>query len=318
MTRNLNQSKTEKSLLVIGECMMELLGKGNTYQRTFAGDVYNSAVYAKRRNKEIDVQILTAVGTDSVSAEMMAQWAREGIGHELVMISTTAHLGIYIVSTDSEGERTFTYWRKNSAATELMSLMTENTRHQLEKFDAIFFSGITLAILSDDKKADLLALIATLKAQGKTIAFDPNYRAVLWNSKDHAARWLSKAYQLADIALPGLADHKEVFGHKSHDDVRSFLQSFNIKEIIVKADNAGLFGHLGTQASVHCAITELTPLDTTGAGDSFAGTYLAERLGGVSMAEAMRNAAKIAGLVVQHRGAIVEAGLYQEFIRRGL
>lgn len=298
--------------------MMELLGQGDTYQRTFAGDVYNSAVYAKRRNKEIDVQILTAVGTDAVSAEMMAQWAREGVGHELVMTSTTAHPGIYIVSTDSEGERTFSYWRKHSAATELMSLLTENTRHQLEKFDAIFFSGITLAILSDDEKTELLALIATLKAQGKTIAFDPNHRAVLWTNKDHAAHWLTKAYQLTDIALPGLADHKEIFGHKDQEDVRSFLQKLEVNEVIVKADSAGLFGYLDTQPPIHHAITELAPKDTTGAGDSFAGTYLAGRLSGESVAEAMRNAAKIAGLVIQHRGAIVDASLYQEFIQKDL
>lgn len=297
--------------------MMELLGEGDTYRRTFAGDVYNSAVYAKRRNKTIDVQILTAVGTDAVSTEMMTQWNKEGIGHELVLTSKTAQPGIYIVSTDCDGERTFSYWRKNSAATELMSLLTENTRYQLEKFDVIFFSGITLAILSDDEKAELLGLLATLRAQRKTIAFDPNYRAVLWNDKDHAAHWLTKAYQITDIALPGLVDHKQIFGHESHEDVSSFLQRFDISEVIVKADNAGLFGHLGTQPPVHCAITERTPLDTTGAGDSFAGTYLAERLSGVAMAEAMRNAAKIAGLVVQHRGAIVEAKLYQEFIQKG-
>lgn len=308
--------KTDRSLLVIGECMMELSGEGNSYARAFAGDTYNCAVYAKRRHEDIDVQILTAIGSDPVSQAMVAQWDRDHIGHSLVMTSESAHPGIYAISTDDDGERSFTYWRRDSAATEFMSLMSEDTRRGIGQFDWIFFSGITLAILSDEDKAAFIDLIAACREQGKTIAFDPNYRAVLWRNTDHATRWLTEAYRLTDVALPGLADHNEIFGHRSSEDVRAFLQDLRIGEIVLKADTAGIYGYLRGQDPVHLATTaERNPKDTTGAGDSFAGTYLAERLVGVSMPDAIRSAIRMARLVVQHHGAIIDRVLYRKFVQ---
>ena len=309
-------TETDRSLLVIGECMMELSGDGNSYARAFAGDTYNCAVYAKRRHEHIDVQILTAIGSDPVSKAMVAQWDRDRIGHSLVMTSESAHPGIYAISTDDDGERSFTYWRKDSAATELISLMNEDTRHAIAQFNWIFFSGITLAILTDEDKAAFLALIAACKEQGKTIAFDPNYRAVLWRNPDHATHWLTEAYRLTDVALPGLADHNEVFGHRGSEDVRMFLQGLQVGEVVLKADAAGIYGYLGDQDPVHLATTsDRNPRDTTGAGDSFAGTYLAERLMGASMTDAIRSAIEMASLVIQHQGAIIDHALYRRFVR---
>ena len=305
-----------RSLLVIGECMMELTGDGDSYDRAFAGDAYNCGVYAKRRHEDIDVQILTAVGSDPISEAMVAQWDRDRIGHSLVMTSAAAHPGIYAISADDDGERVFTYWRKDSAATELMSLMDEAAGRGIAQFNWIFFSGITLAILADEDKAAFLALMADLKEQGKTIAFDPNYRAVLWRDIDHATRWLTEAYQLTDIALPGLADHRDLFGHRKSEDVRTFLQDLQVGEIVLKADAAGIYGYLRGRNPVHLATTtERHPKDTTGAGDSFAGTYLAERLVGASMPDAIRSAINVASLVVRHPGAIVDQALYRRVIR---
>ena len=311
------RTDTDRSLLVIGECMMELSADGNSYARAFAGDTYNCAVYAKRRHEDIDVQILTAIGSDPVSRAMVAQWDRDNIGHSLVMTSESAHPGIYAISTDDDGERSFTYWRKDSAATELISLLTEETCRAIAQFHCIFFSGITLAILSDEDKAELIALIAALKEQGNTIAFDPNYRSVLWRNADHATHWLTQAYRLTDVALPGLADHNEIFGHQCNEDVRAFLQDdLQIGEIILKADADGVYGYSRDEDPVHVATTaDRNPKDTTGAGDSFAGTYLAERLIGTPMPDAIRSGIELAGLVVQHRGAIIDQTVYREFVQ---
>lgn len=59
-------------------------------------------------------------------------------------------------------------------------------------------------------------------------------------------------------------------------------------------------------------ITEPNPKDTTGAGDSFAGTYLAERVNGSTVKDAPSRAAQVAQAVVQHPGAIINAEIYRE------
>lgn len=296
---------------------MELSAHGNSYQRAFAGDVYNCAVYAKRRKKNLDVQILTSIGIDPISKAMVAQWNQDGIGSDLVMRSEHAHPGIYAISNDEHGERSFTYWRSASAAKELVALLNEDIRHKIEQFNTIYFSGITLAILSDQDKTIFLDLLTKLRSQGSIIAFDPNYRDALWQDKHKARHWMTKAYQLTDIALPGLADHEEVYGHQDSEQVSTFLQELNIQEIILKAEKSGIFGYQRNQPPVHKNIVaEPNPKDTTGAGDSFAGTYLAERLTGSSLTDALNTAAAVASLVVQHRGAIIDATLYSEAFQK--
>ncbi len=298
---------------------MELSGEGDSYARSFAGDTYNSAVYAKRRHSSIDVQFLTAVGVDPVSQAMVAQWDRDQVGHSLVGVSEIAHPGIYAIATDDDGERSFTYWRAASAATEFVALLTDSSRRAVMEFNYIYFSGITLAILSEKDRASFLELIAEAKNSGQTISFDPNYRAALWRDADQAAHWLTEAYRLTDIAFPGLADHQAVFGHQSTEDVRVFLQDLQTREIVMKAGTADIYCYSSDQNPVHLRTTLANnPCDTTGAGDSFAGTYLAERIMLAPVESALASAARVAKLVVQHPGAIVSETLYHEYLNKDL
>jgi len=48
-------------------------------------------------------------------------------------------------------------------------------------------------------------------------------------------------------------------------------------------------------------------VDTTAAGDSFAGAYLAARLAGASAAAAARAGNRLAARVIQHAGALIPA-----------
>ena len=53
-------------------------------------------------------------------------------------------------------------------------------------------------------------------------------------------------------------------------------------------------------------------VDTTAAGDSFAGAYLAARLGGAAPAVAAAAGNRLAARVVQHRGAVIDRALMPE------
>ena len=63
----------------IGECMIELKqAERGLYSRGFGGDTLNTAVYLARLGVEVDY--ITALGDDSLSEEMIAGWAAEGVG----------------------------------------------------------------------------------------------------------------------------------------------------------------------------------------------------------------------------------------------
>lgn len=309
-------STKKKKLLVIGECMMELQGNvtSNKFSAGFAGDTFNMAVYAKRWCPEsIDVSYMTAIGTDIISEEMLAYFNKEALDCSLVFKSDSAIPGVYLINVDNEGERTFIYWRENSAAREMPALLRGlDNVDALAGFDALFFSGISLAILSDMDKVYLLSVIADLKDSGTTVIFDPNYRPLLWPSLTAAQQWVRKAYALADIALPGLDDEQALFNHANHLCVYTSLSRLKIAEMVIKSGCDGVYLYDQCKAEHVPFIAAEKQLDATAAGDSFAGTYVAARLLGLDKKRAAEMASAISREVVQHKGAVLSHEVYQQ------
>ncbi|MCL1046028.1 sugar kinase [Shewanella electrodiphila] len=302
-----------KSILAIGECMMELIEKSDSLlNRSFAGDTYNALVYAKRYNSETDCRYFTAVGDDATSITMLSEWKKHNLNTDCALISTSATIGIYAISTDDTGERSFSYWRSQSAATQMMRLKPlPELINQIGHADIAFFSGISLGILSDEDKGLLLELTKRLQENGTKIAFDPNYRPAMWNGPEHAIHWLELAYQHCDIALPGIEEHELLLGHTSPIKIMQYCQSLGAKEIIVKCGNDGTFVYECGELIAHQAfVAAPVQIDSTAAGDSFAGTYLAARNIGCDIETALIDACSVAREVVQHKGAILDIDVY--------
>lgn len=302
-------------LLFVGECMLELRRDENGKVHTsFAGDTYNSAVYAKRVCPSFEVAYLSAIGRDVFSQQLLETMANEGIESHLIRRDHERNLGIYSITTDDSGERSFAYWRENSAATNMLKQFEESAIDD-DNYALIFFSGITLAILDEQDRHKLLSILQRSKDRGTTIAFDPNYRARLWADKTEARYWLERAYALTDIALPGLEDHETLYQHAQAKDVHHFLNQFAVQEQVIKCGARGIDicdinGMICHQAFEPAAIQK----DTTGAGDAFAGVYLSSRLNGYSSEDAVEHASKFAAVVVQHPGAIIQLRLSEHFV----
>ena len=305
-----------KRIVIMGECMVELYQLvDNVYHQNFAGDVFNTAVYLKRTCEHpVDVQFFTAVGTDLISDKLVRAVEREKIDTSLMLRTKTARPGLYMINTDAFGERSFVYWRDSSAAKQVLQCFNAQLSYDAIKgCDMFYFSGITLAILSDSDRAQLFELISRLKADGSQIVFDPNYRPALWHSAEAAKAAFIQAYSLADVALPGLDDHRVLFAAQTTNDVVAQLTELGVAEIIVKDGVNGINGRYQQQAFTALAHPVKKVVDTTAAGDSFNGGYLAARLGGIAPQHAVKFAARLAGFVVEHTGAIVSKDHFNGF-----
>ena len=289
-------------VVVIGECMLELSARdSNSYQKQFAGDTFNTALYLKRSASHLNVSYLTAVGEDLLSKEFVLMLDREGIDASLIQYSSERHLGSYIVRTDQQGERSFLYWRESSAARNLFYLY----KGDLEGCDLIYFSGISLAILDHTQRERLIVLADKHKRKGGIIAFDINYRSHLWSSKASARFWMDKAYAIADIAFAGGDDHLVLFGHTCPDDIFDYLSSYQISEIVNKNGADSIHLQWGQEKYTMQPEDGIRVVDTTGAGDSYNGAYLAARIKGESPLKAAKCGAELAARVIGVRGAIV-------------
>jgi 2-dehydro-3-deoxygluconokinase len=316
------------NIYVFGECMIELRSNkdlsGNdtvsskTLQQGFAGDVLNTAVYLKRTFPEINTHFISAVGKDKFSIDMLSFFKNEQVGTDLVFQSEEKMPGLYAIETDDTGERTFTYWRENSAAKEVMSFIDEKAINQLSTGDVFFFSGISLAVIQPKDRALFWQMVTKLKQNGVNIVFDPNYRARMWDSQAQAKEQFEQAFTLAEVALPGVDDFSQLYQLTTSEAVFEFCQKYNFKELIIKNGEKGVFCYAGDQAFHFDVVPVANVVDTTSAGDSFNGAYLGARASGIAILEAVELASNIAGFVVQHQGAIVDSQAYQLFITKHL
>jgi 2-dehydro-3-deoxygluconokinase len=284
----------------MGECMVELRqAGGGLLAQGFAGDSYNSAVYLKRSAPEINVHYVTATGTDPFSAAMRAAWKREGVLDDMAFTVPSRRAGLYLIDLDDEGERRFHYWRGESAARLWLRCLLGKGADSLHGADLVYLSGISLAILCEEDRRQALQLMQDLRGKVGLLAFDPNYRPALWGSVEEARDIIAKAAGLADIFLPSREDLETLYGGGAE-----ILRGFGCKEAAMTADVGQCLVLVGGEQMVNGAVAAKV-VDSSGAGDSFNGAYLAARLNGKSPADAALAGLALAANVVGKPGAVV-------------
>jgi 2-dehydro-3-deoxygluconokinase len=300
---------TGNGIVSIGECMLELSGRGNQggdgadWRMGFAGDTLNT-LWALRAltAPERPVNYITAFGDDPFSKDQIAFFEANGIGIGESPIVPGARPGLYAI-TLTGAERSFTYWRNDAAARQLASDPARLAK-SLENQALVYFSGITLAILEPAARKTLIDAIGTARKAGSLVAFDANYRPRLWKSPEEARAAIDEALSITDIALPTFPDEQSLYGDASPAATADRLAAAGVAEVLVKnGELAATVRHEGKSQTVD-AVHVPSPVDTTGAGDSFNGSYLAARLAGLPPVEATRKAHAVAAAVVQVRGAL--------------
>ena len=293
-------------VICIGECMVELRATGaDAFARAYAGDAYNTAVYLKRSLPDAQVQFLTATGDDALSRAMRRVWSAEGIDGALSFTVNGGSPGLYVIENDAQGERRFHYWRSNSAARRWLGLLQDQDKTLLWGADAVYLSGISLAILSPAERAGAIELLRRLRPHVGRIAFDPNVRLALWESAQAAAATIDEALSIADIALPSTEDAGLLLGVDDPLEQMNRLQGAGACEIAL---TLGAGGCLVSANGVRTQLPAPRPesiADTSGAGDAFNGAYLATRLGGGSAVEAAESGLLLGSRVITHVGAVV-------------
>ena len=296
------------SIVIFGECMVELRAQdNNTMAKSFAGDTYNTAVYFKRCLPKASVSYLTAIGADFLSDELLFKMGEHEVNTDLVYRSSQHNLGLYMIRNDNQGERTFAYWRAQSAATQTINLMSDKDI----KCDWFYFSGISIAILDVEQREKLFSLLSELKTLGCKIAFDPNYRERLWATKEEAQYWTGRAYAISDLAFPGADDHLMLFGHTNADDIFSYLENADINEIVMKNGAIGVHILRKNEQCIVPVERVKKVVDTTAAGDAFNGGYMAARAANKTPVESASYGAKVAATVITYAGAIIPADAFE-------
>jgi len=293
-------------IVCIGECMVEMApcAQAGTFQMGFAGDTMNTAWYLRQLMPASDqVDYLTAVGTDTVSDQMVAFLENAGIGTGRISRIPDRTVGLYMIQL-SDGERSFNYWRGQSAARALAQ-EADQLAAALVGADIAYFSGITFAILPEADRDQFLDVLRDFRADGGQVAFDPNLRPRLWTDADEMTSAITQAATVSDIVLPSHEDETDWFGDVDPSATVTRYLEGGATTIVVKNGEGPILAwdndayHHFDPAPVRKVI------DTTAAGDSFNAGFFASRVAGQSLEQSIRSGADLAAQVIQARGALV-------------
>ena len=295
---------------LFGECMLELRGPAfGELRQGFGGDTLNTAVYLARCAPagRLQVGYATALGDDALSGGMLARWADEGIDTRLVQRIAGRLPGMYQISVDAHGERSFSYWRERSAARAYFDAPLTPLESGLPEFGAFYFSGISLAILPPAGRERLFALLQRLREHGTAVVFDNNFRPGLWPGAADARAAFDRAFAFASMALVTVDDHQALHGLGTSGEALRAAQALDVDEIVLKRGGLPTLVRGRAGAPWEEVATERVErvVDTTAAGDSFAAGYLSRRLLDAGAVESAQFANRLAARVIQHQGALI-------------
>jgi len=178
--------------------------------------------------KNIEVSYATGLGTDQLSQSLKKEWQALGLRLDEVEYIEGRLPGMYLIQTNSHGERTFHFWRENSAARAYFQAAQTALEKNADNLDCLYFSGITLAILNDASRQRLFALLERATSNGCRVVFDNNFRPQLWPDRKVAQSVYLQAFASCHTAMMTLDDHQAVFECDSLDDALIHAQSLII------------------------------------------------------------------------------------------
>ena len=296
---------SDNTLIGIGECMVELSPMGDGLMRqSFAGDVLNTLWYARAAlGPSWSTRFVSAVGTDPLSQNMLDFIEAGGIDCGLVRRIPDRRPGLYTIHLD-HGERSFHYWRDQSAA-RLLAADRPHLTNAVFGADVIYLSGITLAILPREDAQFLLDRLKTATASGKTVFFDSNIRPSLWSD----AAWMREAIHLAaahsSIVLPSFDDEQMAFEDASPKETLQRYADMGANIVILKNGDSDILALEDGEVQVFETDAVTEPVDTTGAGDSFNGAFIADYLTSGDIENAVKAGQACSAQVVRHHGALI-------------
>lgn len=256
-------------ILAIGEILADLVGDNNGEKLSFnafaGGAPFNVAVNAKQAGAKVG--FVGRVGDDPIGRFLKSFIEKVEFDYLDLQIDETRNTTLAFV-TLTDGERDFAFHRHDTAD---FNISVDKIDFCTPEFNIIHLGSLMLSEKSGRKCADLV--LKKAKKAKKILSFDVNLRMDLYKDLDEAIKTYLPYVKSADIIK------------FSDDEITSFTKKDNLEDAIneiYRKDTLMLIS-LGSKGSMYkyndlsgtVATEKVKPIDTTGAGDSFFGTFLA-------------------------------------------
>jgi 2-dehydro-3-deoxygluconokinase len=308
-------------LVTFGETMIRFSPPGNERLETTselevraAGAESNVAVAASRL--DADAVWISKLPDSPLGRRVTSELESYGLETDVVR-SEEGRQGTYYLEFAGEPRGTDVIYDRSDAAVTTASA-EELPLERVRSAEWFYTSGITPA-LSETLRETTETLLWTAHDEGTRTAFDLNYRSKLW-SPEEARETLTDLFEHVDVLVTAVRDAREVLGLSGDPESigRELADEHGFETAIVTLGSEGALAvHDGR--AIEQPTFETETHDPIGTGDAFVGGYLARRIRGADVEEALEVGAATAALKRTIPGdiAVVTREEVERVIREG-
>lgn len=265
--------------------------------------------------------LLGKVGTDAFGKMLVETLKKAGIETRGLIAAEDVFTTLAFVTLDEHGDREFSFSRKPGADT---CLAFEELELSLIDEAKIFHFG-TLSLTDEPARTATYQAVAYAKKKGKLITYDPNLRKPLWKDLDTAKEQLLWGLSQADVVKISDEEVEFLFGLGVEEGARYILNTFGVKLVFVTCGADGCYFKNALAQGKVPALSGISVVDTTGAGDIFGGSAVwkllqigaaPETLTEAQLREIVTFACAGAGLSTTKSGGISSVPDYEEVLKR--
>ncbi len=311
-------------ITALGEALIDFTPSGvpeagmKLFEQNPGGAPANAlAVFAKFGEK---AAFIGKVGNDMHGLFLKETMENAGIDTKGLVVADDVFTTLAFVSLNDSGEREFSFARKPGADT---CLLKEEVDVSIIENTDIFHVG-SLSLTDEPSKGATFFALNKARELGKIISYDPNYRALLWESKEKAVEGMRSVLDYVDVMK--LSDEETLLLTDMEEPQAAADALLNRGMSIVAVTLGAAGAYICTKeggAFVSGFASEV--LDTTGAGDSFWGGFLyqlsksGKRPEEITLEEAKEFARfgnAVASLCVEKRGGIPAIPTMEQVLKR--
>jgi len=255
------------SLLSYGEILVDFLpnsADASSYMPLAGGAPANVAVAFSKLGGES--YFAGGLSTDNFGAMLMNKLSDEGVDTTYAKTIPDVNTALVLVSLDSSGERSFNFYRNNTADTKYSRAHIDEIQWQ----DIGVFHYCSNTLTNELMFSNTLYALDNAKANNVLISFDVNLRQQLWYDVTLLPYRVEKCVKKSDI-IKLSKDEAEYLAKIKLLDVDgyiNYLLSLGSK-LIVMTDGPNAVQVTHENFKVLVEVAKISPVDTTGAGDSF-------------------------------------------------
>lgn len=299
-------------IITLGELLIDFTscGKNSQGQLLFAqnpgGAPANVAVAVARLGGRS--AFIGKVGNDMHGEFLKKTLKENNVDCDALILDKDYFTTLAFVDIKDGGEREFSFARKHGA--DKMLCIDDIPVEKIKESKIFHFGSVSLT--DDPARGTTLFAAKTAKTEGVTVAYDPNYRASLWENEATAEPYMRDALKYADMVKISDEETELLTGEKDFRKAAEILIENGVKIAVVTLGKDGAYV-CTEEGGIKTDGLNVNAVDCTGAGDSFWGAFLLKfaqsekALSEITLDEAAefaRFANAAASFCVEHLGAI--------------